>query len=292
MKKWIATLLMAVLTVGMAQTTVAEEEKYFDENENKVFDNADLFSDIEEEELSQMILDTSEEFEMDVIIVTTDDSNGKTAGEYADDFYDTHKFGYEAAYGTGVLLLIDMDNREVYISTSGLARVYLDEYIEDILDEVQPPLTRAEYYESAVNFNDEISRYARKSISDDDNSEVIDAWNSMEKYDTENIENFYEETGFESGEKTLFSYLKNPLISGIISIAVGGIVVLIMSFSAKTKNTVNSRTYLENGSFNLLNRQDRYTHTTTTKRKIESSSSSGGSGGGGGHSHGGGGRSF
>lgn len=288
MKKWIIMLFAMMLSIGTVEVASAKDTNYFNESENKIFDRADLFSDTEEEELRQLVKDTSKKYEMDVIIVTIDKNNKSNARKYADSFYDDNKFGYEAAYGTGVLLLIDMDTREVYISTSGLARVYLDEYIEDILDEVQPLLTEKKYYNAALSFNNEISEYAAKALKDKENDKAIEAWNNIDKYDTKNIEKFYKDVDLETN---LFSGLKNPLVSGIIAIAIGGIAVLIMSFSAKTKNTVNSKTYLEGGSFKLSSRQDRYTHTTTTKRKIETNSGSSG-GGGGSHSHGGGGRSF
>lgn len=288
MKKWLIAFACVIL---MTQNVVANDDVYFDESQNKIFDNANLFTDSEEEELKEMLLSTSLKYNMDIVILTVDDAKGRTAKSYAENFYDTNKFGYEAPYGTGVILNIDMDNREVYIATSGIARVYFDKYIEDILDEVQPPLTDGEYYESAQNFIEEIADYAQAAIDDDNNDEVIDAWNSMDKYDTNSIESFYRDNDLENEPKGFISYLKNPLISGIIAIVVGGIAVLIMSFSGKTKNTVSSKTYMEKGSFNLTRQYDRYTHTTTTKTKVQSSSS-GGSGSSGGHSHGGGGRSF
>ena len=64
-------------------------------------------------------------------MLTTDDTNGKTTQEYADDFFDAI-----AENGDGVALLIDMQNREICISTGGIAIRYLtDARIEDILND-------------------------------------------------------------------------------------------------------------------------------------------------------------
>ena len=52
-----------------------------------------------------------------------------------DDFYDEHDFGI-GSRRSGALLLIDMDNREAYISTKGYAiTLYSDARIEAMLDD-------------------------------------------------------------------------------------------------------------------------------------------------------------
>ena len=58
--------------------------------------------------------------ETDVAAVTVDESPG-TAQQLADDIFDYCGFGYGASKD-GVLLLIDMDNREVAITTTGEAQ--------------------------------------------------------------------------------------------------------------------------------------------------------------------------
>ena len=84
--------------------------------EDRVFDDAKLFSTDEITQLNDKIAALISELNQDFVIVTTNDAQGATAQEYADDYYDEHGFGI-GANKTGVLFLIDMDNREVYIST-------------------------------------------------------------------------------------------------------------------------------------------------------------------------------
>ena len=91
----------------------------FDSQEKKVYDDGELLTDAEEERLQELLVETAKRTEQDLIVVTIRDNGGKEAGDYADDFYDEHGFGYEKDNGSGVLFLIDMDARDFYISTAG-----------------------------------------------------------------------------------------------------------------------------------------------------------------------------
>ena len=87
----------------------------------KVYDNAGLLTDTQEAILQAESLRVAQAKSVDVILLTVADAGGKSAMEVADDFYDQNGFGYDAPNGTGILMLIDMDNREAWISTSGAA---------------------------------------------------------------------------------------------------------------------------------------------------------------------------
>lgn len=241
-------IMIGMLTIMFSMTVLGAD------TEERVFDNADLLSDSEENILRQDIKERSEILETDIIFVTIDDAEGKSSMEYADDFYDQHSFGYDKEHGSGVLVLLDMDNREVWISTSGGAiNEISDGDIDNILDNTMDYVTEKEYYMFFSNSLDEI----------------------------------------ETSMGNVFTYLQNPLISGIIALAVSGIIILIMSQSGKTSVTVNGRTYMEENSFDLKNKTDLFTHTTTVKHKIETANTGSSTHtSSGGYSHGGGGRSF
>ena len=100
-------LMMSLILSGF-QTVLAVE--------NRVFDDAKLFSADEITQLNDKIAALTSELSQDFVVVTTNDAQGSTAQEYADDYYDEHGFGI-GENKTGVLFLIDMDNRKVYIST-------------------------------------------------------------------------------------------------------------------------------------------------------------------------------
>ena len=82
----------------------------FAAGDQRVYDQAGLFTQAEVQELEESVAEHRKSTQMDIVIVTTDDAQGKTSQAYADDFYDYNGFG-EGSDNTGILLLIDMDNR-------------------------------------------------------------------------------------------------------------------------------------------------------------------------------------
>lgn len=79
---FIAPLLAVSLLFAAAPTALAAES-----GEQFVFDKADLLTTEEEDELNDMANNLAENFNMNFIILTTDDVEGKEAEVYADDFY-------------------------------------------------------------------------------------------------------------------------------------------------------------------------------------------------------------
>jgi len=241
----------------------------------KVYDEAMLFSQMEKEALEQRAVEISERLKQDIVIVTINDNQGKTSQEYADDFYDGNGFGYGENYD-GLLLLINMDDREVYISTCGRAIQYFtDARIESILDNVYTYLADGNYSDGARVFLDEVEYYVEKGIPSN-------------QY-TQN------QSGVPSSEREM-GLGKRILIYLLISFGIGGISVGIMAINNKGKSSTNENTYLESNSFNIINSQDHHVNTTVTHVTINTNS--GGSGkstthrSSSGRSHGGGGRKF
>ena len=116
---------------------------------SRVFDNASLFSEEDIDKLSEEIQKLQDKTQMDYVIVTTLDADGKTAQDYADDFYDSHDFGMDEEY-SGMLYLIDLDNQEIYISTTGKMLRYLtDARIESLLDDAFTQAAEEHYADSA-----------------------------------------------------------------------------------------------------------------------------------------------
>ena len=88
---------------------------------NLVYDQAGLFSSEEIQEFQLSLEKMKQDYGMDFILVTTDNAQGKSAKDYADDFYD----GIYGPDHDGAIFYIDMDNREIRISASGKAIDYL-----------------------------------------------------------------------------------------------------------------------------------------------------------------------
>ncbi|MCD8036615.1 MAG: TPM domain-containing protein [Clostridiales bacterium] len=107
-----------------------------------VYDEAGLLYDTEAAALQMELVDLAELTGWDVAVVTTDNTDGKTSVLYVDDTYNALGCG-----DNGVLYLLDMDNRELYISTAGKAADYLtDSRIENIFDNVVDYASQGRYY--------------------------------------------------------------------------------------------------------------------------------------------------
>ena len=99
-------------------------------DKNTVDDQAGLFSQEEKQELTDRIVKLTTDWNMDFVVVTTEDAEGKTAEEYADDYYDYNGYAED-----GVLYLIDLDNGSVWISTAGkMIRYLTDARIDAVID--------------------------------------------------------------------------------------------------------------------------------------------------------------
>lgn len=252
MKRYtIALILVFVLIMGALPAFALDTDL-------KVYDDAALFTEEEQELLMEKARRIAEDRRMDVVVVTADDTLGKSSMAYADDFYDYNGFGFGDEYD-GVLLLIDMDNRVAWISTSGRAiGIFNDNRIDRILDKMEGHLRADDFYRAADVFLDEVD--------------------------------YYTAGGFRKAVRHIPIYL-------IISLAAAGISVAVMASYNKGRKTVTADTYLDHDSIRLRDNRDVYIRTAVTKRVI-SSSSGGGHGGSSthvsssGHTHGGGGRSF
>ncbi|MBP8988688.1 MAG: TPM domain-containing protein [Clostridia bacterium] len=117
-----------------------------------VIDEAGSFTSGEIETLTSEAKSLGSLYAMDLVILTIQDANGKSSRDYADDFFDYGGYGV-GEDRSGILFLIDYDNREIYISTSGAAIRYLtDQRIESILDEAQSHLENQDPYGAALAF--------------------------------------------------------------------------------------------------------------------------------------------
>lgn len=274
-----------------AKGSYSVDDSHYDDTEPKIYDYADLFTDNEEQILQESLVSTAKKIKLDLVIVTTDYNRGKESLLYASDFYDGNGFGYDYDCGSGVIMLIDMDNREVAISTAGVCRVYLDSETDNMIDDVTPYLSDGEYMKAAQYFISEVKELALEAMDDGDYDDAFEAWYSSDHSSISAQNEFYDKY---VPQENFFTTFKNPIIDIVIALVIAGVAVLIMSSSSKTKTTVNEKTYMQGGHINLRVRHDQFTHTTTKRVKIQTDN--GGSGGGGhggghvsssGHSHGG-----
>lgn len=176
----------------------------------RVYDQANLFTEQEIYQFEQEIAAFTEKTNMDVVIVTTDQTEEKSTAEYADEFYINGNFGIGKEY-SGVLFLIDMDNRELYINAVGSMRRFLtDSRRETMLDHVFEGAENADFQASAASFLNDINTYYEKGIPGD-----------QYHYDTE------------TGQISVYRSITRS--EGLIAITVAFMVAILPCLSVKAK---------------------------------------------------------
>ena len=261
--------------------------------DQKVFDLADLLSDSEETALQDRCIELAYTLEMDIVLLTTDDAEGRSAMQVADDFYDEGGFGYDMPQGDGVLFLIDMDNRDIWISTCGWAISELDDYtIDQMLDNIFPNMPEADYYGAMVSFLDNLEDY--KAIK-----EPYQGQNGYNPPKPSNETDFYVDDGHGGYEPAYQEPGFNHLLALVAAVVIAIVIVVIMVKGAGGSKSVTAAHYLNHAAVRMNHQADLFVNKTVTVRHIPPPDSGGGGGGGSsshtsssGVSHGGGGRSF
>lgn len=254
----------------------------------KVYDFADILSPTEEEELYALVNEFVMNANLDLALVTISENNKYSEIEYADDFYDYNDFGTDDNC-SGLLFLIDMDNRQLHVTTTGQAILMYDDYrIEALLDELYSGVSSERYADAFKYGIKKATSYFNSGYPDSNDNYFID-----DNGDYISSHDMYMRT------TTLTQRLLNAL-PGCLSIGFWGAVIFLiigLCISGNPKMSSTAKEYLVKDSLNITNKDDDFVTTVTTSVKISSSSSSGGGGssvhsGGSGISHGGGSRGF
>lgn len=132
----------------------------------RLADDADLLTDEEETALLQKLDEISERLQFDLVVVTASDVDGKSSMDYADDYYDENGFGF-GEDRDGTLLLVNMEDREWWISTCGAGIEALsDETIDLIGEDMTPQMSDGNFYDAFVTFADQCSEYVSQPQTD------------------------------------------------------------------------------------------------------------------------------
>ncbi len=241
------------------------------DSSKKVYDFAELFQEEENIKLEEYAQKISKQENYGIVIVTIPDLDSRTPREYADDFYDYNDFSKD-----GILLLISLGSRDVYISTSGYGQILFDNSrVDSMIEEITPDLSNQDYYDAVHLFLRETENYFDRGPS-----------KSMSRCE---IINSY---GDYTCKKKVPVFWIIP-ISTLISLLVTW---LCTKKYKKIMLADDADTYLMKEELELGKKVDTFLHTSTARIRISSNSSSGGGGsshhGSSGASHGGGGGKF
>jgi len=236
-----------------------------------VEDNAQLFSSTITSQLEDEAQQLAEQSKSGVFIHTTYD-NDETAEKYADNYL-REKVGKNK---NGILLLIDMKNRQVYVSTSGNWLYYFnDSRKKHLVDDNELPhyLSAGNYDQAASLFLTEIKSYYDEGLSSKDY--LVD-----------------EKTGKVTRIKSISP--AEALIAVILALAVAVAFVFITIGRYQLRLGTWTYPFRKNGKLKLTHQEDQLVNSFVTTRIIprhdndDFFGSGGGSGGSTVHSSGGG----
>lgn len=272
-----AALLAVVLHAGhWALAKAADYQRTNTEcvTKERVFDNADVLTDKEEEKLRSLIAKREKQTGCDIVLVTLNEplkeyaravEPGVISEEYvrvyAEQRWENDGFGYDRPDGDGVML-VDNWSREddgmihTWLCTTGRA---MDAY----------------YVEDVDHLLDNVYRYVEK--------------NPYRAYRTYVNDFYHDMMGWNVSHLTVPGFV--PWLAGIIA----AVIFAAVNWRSKEgKKTTTATTYVAGREPVFRVSQDRFLRKTVTQRKIQTSSGGhggGGSHGGGGGHHGGGGHS-
>lgn len=242
----------------------------------RVVDMAELLSDSDKTALLSKLDEISERQKLDIVVLTVNTLDGKTPRDYADDFYDYNGYGF-GENKDGILLLVSMEDRDWWISTTGYGITALtDAGIEYISEKFLSDLSDGDYAQAFTTYAELCDQFITQA-------------KTGEPYDIGNM------------PKEPFNVAWNILVAFVIGLVVAFVVTNIMKKQLKTvqlKSEANN--YVKSNSMIVTENRDLFLYNQVSRRARpkETDNSSGSSGGSSTHtsssgsSHGGGGGKF
>ncbi|WP_434778735.1 TPM domain-containing protein [Neisseria sp. Ec49-e6-T10] len=235
--------LLLLLLMTLAPVFVQAKPTTFNKD-IKIYDYAQLFTQTEKNNLSQIAQDIAKNERIDIAVVTTNKPNGKTSRDYADDFYDAYQFGY-GEDRSGLIMLINMKEREIWISTTGKAiDIFTDQKINLILDSIYIDLAQNHYFNASKQFLELSESYIEQQVQSTTLQDIQDNIPAQIMVQKEN--------------KTANPALNKPtstseklLESLKLGTTMGGIIIFLLTLWNKQKisQAPNAHTYLDEKGF-------------------------------------------
>lgn len=261
----------------------------------RIVDEADLLTAQEEAALEVESARIAEAYQIDVVILTVDSLGYKDPETFADDYYDSHDYGYGTSY-SGVLLVLSMEYRDWTISTTGEGIYALTDYgIQALFSQMADDLAADRYYDGFCAYLSGLESYFEEYA----NGSPVDG--PQYEYNGPGI--YYPGTGegvIHYDRQSLTDRLPGMLLlSLVIGGGVGAIAILVMRSGMNTaKSQSGAGNYVKSGLI-LRSQVDQYLYSNTHRVRRDNDSGPhhhpGGGGGGSrvhhsssGRSHGGG----
>ncbi len=245
MKQFIKRGSLFILTMicFILMTSLLPADKAFAETNiegiSHIYDDAGLLSTSELKHLEDMCIKYGDKNDIDIMILTHDDSGAADAEIYIENFAD------EIEFEDGVILLVDMNNRDVMLQGYGISESKVtSDRAQTITDELASYLTNKDYvtaFEKYIVLTDKYMNYVPIYLR---------VWFQL-----------------------------------IVALVIGAIVVGIMASNSGGKMTTGGNTYIDSDHSGLIGRRDDYIRTQITRVRKPSQNGGGGGVSAGGKSH-------
>ncbi len=245
--------MLLVMSVGIMSVLLVFSVSSAAEKKS-VIDDAGLIKASDEKKLDKKIKNIQKD-KFDVVILTVKSLDGKSAQDYADDYYDNNDYGLDSEK-SGVLFLVSKGVRKYRISTKGAGiKAFTDYGIGRIKEEIKPYLSDGDYFNACDEF---------LNITKD----FVKAYKDGTPYDTDNPYN-------EEIDYVILEVIALVMAFVIALISVG--IMRLRMNTAKPKGTATE--YIKKGSFKLTSEKDIFMYSTVTKteKPKDNDNSAGGS---------------
>lgn len=241
-KPFVCTIVMLIIILSTSISVMAKGD------DQRVFDDAELFTESEIEELEDRIEELRDEYDdYDFVILTINEYVAIDPVDYAEQFYFNKENDFRPK---GYMLLINMNSREVTVSAMGDAQYEMDASDNQMSrDNIVPKLKSKKYFKAGQIFLSDMEDCISKG----------------------KITKYHELT------------IVEIIVAIVIPVIVFVVFVSVVKKKYGTEGKAQPYPFKERGSVKLTHRDDKFIREYVTHVKIESSSS--GSGGGGGSSY-------
>ena len=239
----------------ISQNSSAESSSLPDERQlPRLVDNAELLTSSKAQTLLSKLDEISERQQFDIVVVTVNALQGKTPQAYADDFYDFNGFGF-GVNKDGVLLLVSMEDRDWWISTSGFGITAItDAGIDYMSDKFLPAMSDGDYAGAFTKFAELCDQFISQAKAD-------------KPYDVDNL------------PKEAVSLWWIP---GAISIGAVLAILICLIMKGKLKSVryqPTANNYVRQGSISITDRRDIFLYSHVSRRARPKDTGPSGSGG-------------
>ncbi|WP_051538090.1 TPM domain-containing protein [Butyrivibrio proteoclasticus] len=274
------SLVLIVLCIGAFTITSKAADSYWDSNtipstrqKDLLYDDAELLSASEQEDLTKRLNEVSNRWDCTIAILTVD-TPINSIQDFADDYFDYNGMGADHN-GNGILLVLNMDDRSYWFSTSGTAiSAFTDYGLSKMFDKMSSDLGDNYYHDAFVTY-----------------TEVCDDY----------LEMYSKGTPYDVGVKQPKDVVKGLLLSFLAALLVALVPIFVMASHLKSVTAKHSaKGYQAHDGLHMRVHRDTYLRSHVTKTEIprDNDRSGGFSGGSSTHmsssgsTHGGGGGHF